>query len=90
MALDLPFLVQSLSTKEIAAVKILDIQSQLAEQLLASPIQVAFPITPSASFKSMEMEKSKAHAFSGHTIDYPDFKGGWNNEVACVHWDDGN
>ena len=35
------------------------------------------------------MEKSKAPTFSGKTIDYPEFKRGWQ-KVAGVCWDDGN
>ena len=39
--------------------------------------------------KGIEMEKSRAPTFSGRTIDYPEFKRGWN-KVAGVCWDDGN
>ena len=102
---DLPSLVQSLSMcdpensqsysseheqfKRACNAKILDIQLQLADQLSASPIPVVSPVHPSTTFKSIEMEKSKAPTFSGKTIDYPEFKRGWQ-KVAGVCWDDGN
>ena len=35
------------------------------------------------------MEKSKAPSFSRDTLDYPEFKEGWNN-VPGVYWDDTN
>ena len=35
------------------------------------------------------MEKIKAPVFSGRTIEYPEFKRGWQ-KVAGVHWSDGN
>ena len=78
---DLPSLVQSLSMcdpensqsysseheqfKRACNAKILDIQLQLADQLSASPIPVVSPVHPSTTFKSIEMEKSKAPTFSG-------------------------
>ena len=35
------------------------------------------------------MEKSKAPIFTGKTINYPEFKRGWQ-KVAGVVWDEGN
>ena len=35
------------------------------------------------------MEKSKAPSFSGDTLDYPEFKRGWE-KVPGVYWDDAN
>ena len=41
------------------------------------------------SMKGVEMEKSKAPAFSGRTLDYPHFKRGWK-KVAGAVWTDDN
>ena len=67
--------------------KILAIQLQLADQLSVPPTPA--PSHASAANKGIEMEKSKAPVFSGRTIDYPEFKRGWQ-KVAAVHWSDGN
>ena len=61
------------------------IELTLAEK---SPVPIKHS-SPNISGKSIEMEKSKAPTFSGRTIDYPEFKRGWN-KVAGVCWDDGN
>ena len=47
------------------------------------------PSTPPAALvgTKMEMEKSKAPVFSGRTLDYPEWKRGWN-KVAAVYWND--
>ena len=42
-----------------------------------------------SSVQSIQMEKSKAPTFLGRTIDYPEFKRGWQ-KVAGVCWDDAN
>ena len=62
---------------------------QLAEQLTLTSEQP--PMTPVTSTprKGVEMEKSKAPTFSGKTIDYPEFKRGWQ-KVAGGCWDDAN
>ena len=65
--------------------KILAIQLQLADQLT---IKEEHP-RPSITKKGIEMEKSKAPSFSGRTIDYPEFKRGWQ-KVAGVCWKDEN
>ena len=59
--------------------EVLNIQMSLAEKVpnTTSPVQ------------SIQMEKSKAPVFSGRTIDYPEFKRGWQ-KVAGVCWDDAN
>ena len=62
--------------------KIADIELRLATKKSASP-------KPSLPTKGIEMEKSKAPSFSGHTIDYPEFKRGWL-KVPGVMWEDGN
>ena len=64
---------------------IITIRTYLADQL---NVNSAVPSTPSLS-KSIEMEKSKAPSFSGDTLDYPEFKRGWE-KVPGVHWDDAN
>ena len=64
--------------------KVITVQMQLADQLSSPPSPAAFQPT-----KGIEMQKSKAPTFSGKTIDYPEFKRGWQ-KVAGVHWDDGN
>ena len=46
------------------------------------------PITHTQKHR-IEMEKSKAPTFSGRTIDYPEFKRGWQ-KVAGVCWEDSN
>ena len=69
--------------------KILAVQMQLAEQLsLTSERPPSTPVTP-APRKGIEMEKSKAPTFSGKTIEYPEFKRGWQ-KVAGVCWEDCN
>ena len=64
--------------------KLMTVQLQLADQLNTPPASS----TPRSS-KGIEMEKSKAPTFSGKTIDYPEFKRGWQ-AVPGVHWDDAN
>ena len=39
--------------------------------------------------RGVQMEKSRAPTFSGRTIEYPEFKRGWN-KVAGQAWEDGN
>ena len=36
-------------------------------------------------FKGIEMEKSKAPSFSGKTIDYPEFKNGWQKIPEVIN-----
>ena len=67
--------------------KVIAVQMQIADQH-SNPPSLATPAALRPS-KSIEMEKSKAPTFSGKTIDYPEFKRGWQ-KVAGVHWDDGN
>jgi hypothetical protein len=63
--------------------KILAIQLQLADQLTMKEENQC----PSITKKGIEMKKSKAPSFSGKTIDYPEFKRGWQ-KVAGVCWED--
>ena len=63
--------------------KIADIEFKLAEK---SSIPSA---SASSVPKGIEMEKSKAPSFSGKTIDYPEFKKGWQ-KVPGVMWEDSN
>ena len=60
------------------------------ELLLAdkSPSHSA-PRSSATGSRGVEMEKCRAPTFSGNTIDYPEFKRGWN-KVAGSAWDDGN
>ena len=56
---------------------------------LADISTLATPVSPVASPRGVEMEKSRAPSFTGKTIDYPEFRRGWA-KVAAVHWDDDN
>ena len=69
---------------QVAAITI---QTQLADQLNTSPVAPPTPLVHQT--KGIEMEKSKAPTFSGNTIDYPEFKRGWQ-KVPGVYWSDGN
>ena len=44
---------------------------------------------PSITKKGIDMEKSKAPSFHWKTIDYPEFRRGWQR-VAWVYWEDEN
>ena len=39
--------------------------------------------------RSIEMEKCKVPTFSGKTLEYPEFKRGWQ-KIAATHWDEDN
>ena len=65
---------------------IMTVRIQLADQLNVTT--TATPL-PRVQAKGIEMEKSKAPSFSGDTLDYPEFKRGWE-KVPGVHWDDAN
>ena len=69
--------------------KILAIQLQLADQLTLTVEHPSPIVAHTPQRKGIEMEKSKAPTFSGRTIDYPEFKRGWQ-KVAGVCWEDEN
>ena len=71
--------------KRANSTHLMDIRTQLADQLNGD-VCTAASRTPT---KSIEMEKSKAPSFSGDTLDYPEFKRGWE-KVPGVYWDDAN
>ena len=70
--------------RQVQQSKIVDIELRLAEK-------VSSPSTSSTinRMKGIEMEKSKAPSFSGKTIDYPEFKKGWQ-KVPGIMWEDSN
>ena len=92
LTLDVGNLQQNLDELELFRKNILSSISA-TELLLAEKV----PSNPSPSSHSscssvprgVKMENSIAPTFSGNTIDYPEFKRGWN-KVAGVAWDDGN
>ena len=64
---------------------IVNIELTLAEK---NPSSTSPPL-PTVNTRGVEMEKIKAPTFSGQTLDYPEFKRGWE-KVAGVCWDDAN
>ena len=66
---------------------IMKIRTQLADQRNTTTTSTSAPTR--SQTKSIEMEKSKAPSFSGDTLDYPEFKRGWQ-KVPGIHWDDAN
>ena len=73
--------------------RLTQIQLQLAEKSVAhtNSATTSHSLTSADSVypRGIEMEKSRAPIFSGKTIDYPEFKRGWN-KVAGIVWDDAN
>ena len=69
--------------------RILDVQINLARLASSSTVVVTSVASVSTRTRSVEMEKCKAPSFSGSTIDYPEFKRGWQ-KVAASAWDDDN
>ena len=67
--------------KRIQKKIITEIEFELAEKSSTSIV--------SSAPKGIEMEKSKAPSFSGRTLDYPEFKKGWQ-KVPGVMWEDSN
>ena len=65
---------------------IVTIQFHLAEHI---PSSSSSSSPPQPVIKGIEMEKSKAPMFTGRTIDYPEFKRGWN-KTAGTAWTDEN
>ena len=69
---------------------ITQIQLRLAEATSKKePVMMEPTATARPTFKSLEMEKSKAPTFSGKTLDFPEFKRSWQ-AIAGVYWDDAN